>query len=64
MTELARVTYFKAMSMYVSSVSQGENSSSQFAFVVMSLMLKEARLLSEGFPTFTTLVEFFFIVDS
>lgn len=37
---------------------------SHFAFVVMSLMLKETRLLPEGFIAFTTLVGFFFIVDS
>lgn len=39
-------------------------SSSQFAFMVMSLMLKETRLLPEGFIAFTALVRFFFIVDS
>lgn len=37
---------------------------SRFLFVVMSLMLKETRLLPKGFFAFTTLVGFFFIVDS
>lgn len=56
---------FKALFAYQCNIPIFQRtSSSQFAFMVMSLMLKETRLLPEGFIAFTTLVEFFFIVDS
>lgn len=56
---------FKALFAYQCNIPTFQRtSSSQFVFMVMSLMLKETRLLPEGFIAFITLVGFFFIVDS
>lgn len=64
-TEAMVTFFFKALFAYQCNIPIFQRTSSgQFAFMVMSLMLKETRLLPEGFIAFTTLVGFFFIVDS